>query len=372
TEAQNSTVGTAAPANYGPHYTIPNRSHLILNGAGVSVYITADNQSNTQVGALMAANLARWTGGDEGIMLQGSLTVTNGTLNSRNGAGIIYRPTGGNRGLTITNGTVRLTQFRNFAGVTGNFFYQQDGGTFEIVGLGFGGLGYSTGQAAFSLASAGHSFYMSGGTLLLSGAKATSAAANPFIFDIQSVSSTATGGLIDVAPDSVWSFGSRTYEMNEGGSARIFNLSTRKVRGSVTLRARSTFTLNGTLTIGANTSLLMRNNVLNIGKDFILNGGYFQHTDPVASGASPLRFRAYVLGGDQNMVINDGATFDFSDFELRPWEPSPVANLLLVSGTLASRAFTVRNFRFFNGCTFNDGGFAITVTGELESWGSPT
>lgn len=371
TEALGSTVGTAAPANYGPYYTIPNRSHLILDGAGVTVHISADNQAQTQVGALQAANLTTWTGGHEGIMLQGSLTVNNGTLTSRNCSGVIYRPTGSNRGFVINNGSVRLTQFRQHAGVAGNFEFRLNGGTFQIVGSGFGGTGYSTGQAAFSLGNTGHSFYMTGGTLLLSGARATGAAANPFIFDVQSGTSAATGGLIEFAPDSVWSFGTRVYDFRTSTNSRLFDVLIRRERGSATLRARGPITLNGSLTVQANSNLRMENNLLNIGRDFTLSGGFFHHTDPVTSGAAQLRFRAVPAGIAQNLVINAGASFDFSDLELRPWTPNPVGNTLTVGGTLASKAFTVRNFRYFDGATFNDGGFAITISGLAESWGSP-
>lgn len=371
TEAQGSTVGTAAPANYGPHYTIPNRSHLILDGAGVTVHISADNQAQTMVGALQAANLTTWTGGHEGLMLQGSLTVNSGTLTSRNCTGIMFRPTGSTRGFTINNGTVQLTQFREHPGVAGNFEFRLNGGTFQIMGSGFGGTGYATGQGAFSLANTGHSFYMTGGTLLLSGARASAAGNNPLLFDVRSGTSDATGGVIEFAPDSVWSFGTRIYNYRTSGNTRLFNVLIRRQRGSVTMRALSASTLNGSLTIEANASLRMENNLLNIGRDFTLNGGFFHHTDPVTSAAAQLRFRAVPAGTAQNLVINAGATYDFSDLELRPWTPSPVGNTLTVSGTLSPQAFTVRSFRFFDGSTFNDGGFAITVTGLVESWGAP-
>ena len=368
TEALGSKVGTAAPANYGPHYTIPNRSHLIIDGPGVTVFISADNQTQTQVGSLQAANLPTWIGGDEGLMVQGSLTLKSGKLESRNCAGLIYRPTGGTRGIAILDGLLRVTQLRGFPVAGGNYVYSQSGGIVEIMGKGFGGAGYVTSQAAFNINNIGHQFHFSGGTILLSGAASGLITSNPFILDIQSNASSATGGLIDFAPDSAWSFGSRIYDYNLSANARFFNVRIRKVNGSVTIRARSQTVINGSLTIEANSVLQMRTRNLFIGKDFTLNGGFFHNIVVGSPLNSTMSFQPSGQGMTQTMTINEGATFDFSVVELRPLNLNLIGNTLQISGSLVSKAITLKGLRYYGSSSFfNDGGFTITISEFLHA-----
>jgi hypothetical protein len=172
TAAFNSRITIDGPTNLAAKSLVLQNGLLILNHASTSINLSTGGGSfsiPSTAGLEVQAGTVSVTGSDTGILLDGLLRVSGGTVNvddaANNGNNFIEYSSSGSARLEVSSGTLTVGSHirRSTANVSGVLKYNQSGGT---VLVGRRALPLTT-RGAFEILNAGSVMTMTGGSLIL-------------------------------------------------------------------------------------------------------------------------------------------------------------------------------------------------------------
>ena len=255
----------------GNDFFIPENGRLWVDGGTIYATTTANG------------------GGNQGFTLYGEVRVSNGLIDSRNSAGIVYREAGT---LLVEGGNVRASQLRRSGNSAGNNFtsYIQLGGTVVIDGNG----GNSNAVGRFGIDKPEAVFRMEGGILRVSANNGAPDGGLQIDSDPQNI--LVTGGTVEIVPNG------GNFEI--GSNAPFYNLDIQAGANNVVLN-RQLAVLND-FTIATGRNLDTQNFDFSVGGNFTLNGTYTAGTNTTT------------INGSENseIQINHGATQIFNNLTI--------------------------------------------------------
>ena len=199
---------------------IPENGRLWIDGADVFVTTTSNGS------------------GSQGLKIFGTFRISNGTFDTRNSAGIVFRESGV---IQVEGGSIRASQIRRSGTSSGSNFtsYIQLGGTVIVDGA-----GETTGStAAFAIDKPESVFQMSGGVLRIS--DNTGNSVGGLFVESSTENFSVTGGTIEIDVSS------QDIEVSLPGE--INNL--RAYNGNNRLEMDNDLIINGDLTVETNAEL---------------------------------------------------------------------------------------------------------------------
>lgn len=321
-------------------FPIPSSAGLWLNGAGVNVTVTDQTTA---------------TGFNYNTFLDGVLRITDGTYNSGRAPGLIAGDEGS---LIMEGGTLNVWQIRGESPSSGNFNYQQTGGTVNVAyGFAVGGGNNSGSYARFSLGSPTATFAMSGGTLNIakpnggSGGKGIVIGSGAGFYNV-------TGGTVNIVTGRESAGGSGLQDFLVNSTAPFYNVNIIRENvdaNNVILETNGLTVLNDlTISNSSNTlfpTLNCNNLNVKIGGNFEIQSGttFTPGTDTVTfngSGAQQWTYAGTITSLNHVVVNKPSGTLTLTSAGTLP---NIAGGLTITSGTIA------------------DGGETINVTGSTMS-----
>ncbi len=301
------------------YFAIPQTAALWINGAGVNVTVASNSAGN----------------GDQRLMLNGLLQVTNGSISFGYSKGLGSGDAGT---VNIQGGTMSVYQIRpRAASATQAFSYIQSGGTVNVGTTGTNGTPslngvVNTGYGRISIPVATSSFQMSGGILNIGQPTSNS----PGGIEIASSTSnySVTGGTINAYIPSTGS----NFTINS--TASLYNLNIYRDGTTSALTAQlqaSLIVLNNLTLINGNTPTFDCNS-----KNLAVGGNLIVNTGTVfTSGTNTLTFngsaaQSWTNSGTVSTLANVSVVVNKSGILTIPNAlGSSMLGLTLTSGTLA-------------------------------------
>lgn len=248
-------------------YAIPGNAALWIAGQNVKVFSTARTASAELMSGTTGVNDGT---SNQALSVYGEFRITDGYFNTRNSAGFIFWPDA-SAVVKIEGGLCDVAQFRSANGVNGGkTSFVMSGGELMVRGnrqftynLDFGtnfqvnpdGGGEITGSyPTFGIVDPSGVFQMSGGKIYVTDDSGNNTyASNAFCIQSDVSNHIATGGTVYMLMNN-----GNNYDIYTKGP--LYNLILDKLSGtnSATVQMGSDLTINGSLTINANTQLIAR------------------------------------------------------------------------------------------------------------------
>jgi len=353
------------------NFSLPVTGELWLNGAGVTVTVTSNNNGND----------------DQRFNLEGILLITNGTMSLGYSKGLGSGTAGS---VIVQGGTLNMSQFRPRAGsATQAFSYLQTGGTVNVGTTGYNSTPAltgidNTGYARFSIPTTGCTFQLAG-TAILNIGQPTShttpivapavVAAGGIEIGSSSANYSVTGGTINA------------YIPNAGSNFTIdvkvpfWNLNTYSEGTAGGLNAQIavdplTVQNNFAIITGNTPTFATNNNNLTVGGNFLVNTSttFTPGTNTITfngSGAQTLTNNQTISAlTNTTIVVNKSAGTLTLGGTTSPVLPANLNTLVLTAGTLADNGSTVTVTTSLTNNATHSGTGSITYTGSAAIGGN--
>lgn len=326
-------------------YHIPSNGALWIDGAGVRVYSTADNVSETTVGGITATGV-NTTNDYQAWSIYGMYKITAGYFDSRTSAGLIFWSIGYDSKMEIAGGKVRLNQIR--AGDNGGkVSFLQTGGELELNGR---NGARNNGSGAIGFNDPAHVFIMSGGNIIINDVISNDITKNAIEIGSSAANHSVTGGTITI---NLKGFDDHHYGIRS--TSNLHNLVINRTDGTNVVKLSSPLVISNNLTINTGAALEGNDFNLTIKGNFTNNGNY-------GSGWNTTTFNGST--SSQQIVLNTGSITGFNHLVFNNTFPG---GGIAIGGTKVTKEFDVLGNLELVAGSLNDGGFTLKVSGNVTN-----
>jgi hypothetical protein len=324
TVTSNAAFTLAAPTNTTIKALTLTNGLLILNHASTSITLTTgggDFKIPSTTGLQMNAGTVAVSGNDTGLLLDGLLRVSGGTVNMDGGAGInnyIEYSASGMATLEVTNGTLTVGSQvrRNLTSTTGVLKYLQSGGT-VLIGK---RVAPSNTRGVFEVLNAGSIFNHTGGTFTIS--HGVNSATVPSLWLEPETSNVTSSSTITIGDANTLS-GTSSQNIGIKSAISLYNLVIAGSNSPISKIYVLPLTLNGSLTISSGTTFNANTLGLNIAGSMTVNGTFtpsantttFTGTGTISGATALLTFYNLEKTGTGTLTQGKNFTVD-KDFGL--------------------------------------------------------
>ena len=338
---------------------------LIINDPAIDITLTDAARGNfllpntTNPGASSGSGgleiqqgTVRVEGDDTGIILDGLLRVSGGTLDmedaTNNGNNFIQYSASGNAELEISAGTLTVgSQIRRSTSNTASVLkYRQTGGTVDIGTQGDDLSVFELNRGLFEVLNTGSEFTLTGGTFTIHNQNGSTPTVAALL--LEPASSSVTGSTINLGGASTQT--GQTMGINS--SIPLNNLMINSTNSPTVQTQVRDLTINGDLTINTSAELDANGLGLLLGGDIVNNGTFTANSNITTfNGSSDQQISGTAAGGTtfHNLVKSNSNTL-----------------------TLSSHDITVSNDLTLSEGTIDDGGNTITVQRNMVHDGTHT
>jgi hypothetical protein len=318
----NTNFTLSGPTNVAAKALTLSNGLAVINNASTDINLTTgggDFSIPSTAGLEVRAGTVRVTGANTGILLDGLLRVSGGTVNMDAGAAInsyIEYSASGNAAIEVTSGTLTVGSQvrRSLTSTSGILKYTQSGGTVVIAK----NAAPTTSRGVFEVLNTGSQFNHSGGSLtIVQGINSTTV---PSIW-LEPGSSTVTSGSTITIGNVNTPAGANNIGIQS--TATLHNLTIAGSNSPTVKIYISPLTLNGSLTINASNTFNAMGQSLSINGDMTANGTFtsssntttFTGSGTISGAASSLAFYNLRKTGSGTTILARDISIT-NDFEL--------------------------------------------------------